>query len=131
MTKTIVGEPGGGLAVLLTEDEALIGLDLSDILEGAGYRVIGPAATVAEALSFMRRDTPQMAIIDVRLRDGDCMDIVRDLRQRGVPFVVHSGCQVDEPFAAEFGDAPWLAKPASPRDVLASLEKLNGPKVSC
>jgi DNA-binding response OmpR family regulator len=131
LTETIVGEPGGRTAVLLTEDEALIGLDLGDILEGAGYRVIGPAATIAEALSFMRRETPQMAIIDVRLRDGDCMEIMRDLRQRGVPFVVHSGCQVDQPFAAEFGDAPWLVKPASPRDVLASLGRLNGSKAPC
>ena len=131
MSKTVVGERGSLLAVLLAEDEALIGLDLSDILEDAGYRVIGPVATAAEALHLLQRDDPQFAIIDVRLRDGPCTEVVRLLRQRGVPFVVHSGCQVDEPLATELGNAPWLIKPASPRDLLAALEGLTGTKAPC
>jgi CRP-like cAMP-binding protein len=112
-------------SVLLTEDDALIGFDLCDALEGAGYRVLGPAVTAAEALSLLDRETPVLAVIDIMLEDGPCVELARDLRQRGVPFLVHSGCQKDEPLAGEFQGVTWLSKPAMPRDVIALANELT------
>src|SRR3954470_1074230 len=97
--------------VLLTEDDTLIGMDLSDALEKAGYRVLGPVATAAEALSLLEQEAPTLAIIDVLLRDGPCAELARELRRRGVPFLVHSGRQQDEPLAGDFQGVPWLSKP--------------------
>lgn len=108
-------------SVLLTEDDALIRVDLRDALEQAGYRVIGPAVTSAEALSLLDQETPALAVIDIVLRDGSCAELARELRQRGVPFLVHSGCGKDEPLAGEFQDVPWLSKPAMPQDVVMLL----------
>ncbi|ARO54559.1 hypothetical protein B2G69_10620 [Methylorubrum zatmanii] len=66
-------------------------MDLSGTLEQAGYRVLGPAATAAEALSLLEQETPTLAVIGIALRDKLCAELVRTLRQRGVAFLVPSG----------------------------------------
>jgi CRP-like cAMP-binding protein len=111
-------------SVLLTEDDALIGFDLCDALQREGYRVLGPVATAAEALRLVDRETPVLAVVDIMLKDGPCAELARELRQRGVPFFVHSGCRKDEPLAGEFQGVSWLSKPAMPEDVLALVDEL-------
>lgn len=107
--------------VLLAEDEALISLDLSDTLESAGYRVVGPVATVADAIAMVHSETPHMAIVDFMLRDGVSTELMRLLRLRKVPFVIHSGYRRDADLASECGDAPWLGKPILPHDLLITM----------
>jgi len=79
--------------VLLAEVDAIVGIDVSDALEQAGYRVLGPFATSREALAAMEQESPALAIVDVVLRDGVCITLGDKLRQRGVPFLVHSSLQ--------------------------------------
>jgi CRP-like cAMP-binding protein/ActR/RegA family two-component response regulator len=110
--------------VLLAEPDAMVGIDLSDTLEQAGYRVLGPYPTALEALAAMEHESPTLAIIDVVLRDGDCTVLEHALRQRGIPFLVHSGLQQDEPRALNFQGVPWLTKPAAPRDVVTLVDEL-------
>ncbi len=112
-------------SVLLTEDDAMIGFDLGDALQHAGYRVLGPVATAAAALRLLEQERPTLAVIDIMLKDGPCAELARELRQRGIPFVVHSGCRKDEPLAGEFQDVPWLSKPAMPVDVLTLVDELS------
>ncbi|WP_458439038.1 helix-turn-helix domain-containing protein [Methylorubrum extorquens] len=112
-------------SVLLAEEFPLVGMDLSDVLEQAGYRVLGPVATAAEALSLLDREPPTLAIIGIALTDKLCAELVRALRQRGVAFLVHSGYGQDEPLADAFGDAPWIIKPAPPEDVVSVLDELS------
>src|SRR5215213_5205970 len=100
--------------VLLTESDALIGADLSDALEKAGYRVLGPAQTAAEALRLLEQDAPTLAVVDVLLKDGRGAELARELRQRRVPFLIHADRPQSEPFADEFRGLPWLSKPAMP-----------------
>lgn len=113
------------ISVLLVDDEPLIGLDLSDTLVGAGYKVIGPASTVATALSLLDRQTPRYAVIDLKVRDGPCVDLARQLRRRNVPFIVHTGYPRDVSEPIEFSEAPRLLKPASPSDLLRALVDLS------
>ena len=111
--------------VLLAEADALVGMDLSDALEKAGYRVLGPFATSREALTAMEQESPTLAIVDVVLRDGVCTTLGSELRQRGVPFLVHSSLQQqDESRALSFQVVPWLSKPALPEDVVVVLDEL-------
>jgi CRP-like cAMP-binding protein/CheY-like chemotaxis protein len=111
--------------VLLTETDAMIGADLSDALEKAGYRVLGPVGTMTEALHLLEQDRPTLAVIDVLLKDDRCTALARELRQRGVPFLVHSDCRQDQRLAADFQGAPWLSKPATPEDVVSTLDELS------
>ncbi|MER2251223.1 helix-turn-helix domain-containing protein [Methylorubrum podarium] len=113
------------LSVLLTEEFPLVGMDLSDSLEQAGYRVLGPAATAAEALNLLEQETPTLAVIGIALRDKRCAELVHALRQRGVPFLVHSGYRQDEPLAVAFRDVTWIIKPAPPDDVVSVLDELS------
>ena len=111
--------------VLIAETDALVGIDLSDALEQAGYRVLGPLATSREALVALEQERPTIAIVDVVLRDGVCTTLGSELRQRGVPFLVHSNLQKqDELPALSFRDVPWLSKPALPGDVVALVNEL-------
>src|SRR3954451_13183428 len=111
--------------VLLTESDALAGMDLGDALEKAGYRVLGPVDTVAEALNLLEQATPTLAILDLLLRDGSCTGLAGELRRRGVPFLVQPEDPLAEPLASGFQGAPWLSKPALPWDVVALCDELS------
>jgi len=112
-------------SVLLTEEVPLVGMDLSDTLEQAGYRVLGPAATATEALSLLEQERPTLAVIGIALTDKLCAELVHALRQRGVAFLVHSGYRQDDLLADAFRDVPWIIKPAPPEDVVSVLDELS------
>ena len=80
------------------EDETLVAMLVEDTLLDAGARVIGPVATVAEALALVAR---------------------------GVPFVVASGYGASGVPARHTG-VPVLAKPYAPEELTAMLVRLAG-----
>ena len=53
--------------VLIVEDEFLIAMDLKQVLEQHGWRVIGPVATVRGALRLLEDELPSVAVLDVNL----------------------------------------------------------------
>lgn len=74
--------------VLLVEDDYLVAEDLAHDLEHRGLIVDGPVATCQDALALLvspRR--PDLAILDVRVRDGDVFPLADELERRGIPFV--------------------------------------------
>ena len=112
------------LVVLLAEPDLITAADLSDALERAGYRVLGPVTTMAGALLLLEQDSPTLAIIDVVLKDGSCAELAQALRQQGVPFLVHSAARQEQHLDGEFQKVPWLEKPASSMDVVHLLNEL-------
>lgn len=111
--------------VLIAEADSLVGLDLSEVLKTAGYRVLGPFVTTNEALAALDQDSPTLAVIDIALRDGTCTSLADELRLRRVPFLVHSVHRNDKPHPVSFQGASWLMKPASPRDVIALCNEVS------
>jgi len=99
---------------LLLEDEALIAMDVSDLLASEGY---APAVAVSCADAQAWLDTnpaPDIALIDVHLADGPCDRIAERLREMGVPTVIHSGdMRTDQPKTGPFSSGIWIAKPSS------------------
>lgn len=77
-----------GRSVLVVEDEALVALDLEETLKMAGVHVMGPAASVAEAMALLEAGTPDAAILDLNLRGELVTPVARKLRERGVPFML-------------------------------------------
>jgi DNA-binding response OmpR family regulator len=57
--------PNNKPLVLILEDEVLIGINLQDELQDAGYRVAGPFTTCAAALKWLQTATPDMAVLNV------------------------------------------------------------------
>ena len=81
-----------GRHVLLVEDDFFIADDLTATLEAATARVVGPVATVAEALALIARtERLDGAILDINLRGEMAYALVDTLRARGVSIVFVSG----------------------------------------
>ena len=108
--------------VLIVDSDPVIGLDLADALEAAGYQVAGPIRTVAEAQAWLMRWTPKLAVIDAALADGPCDGLAQALRQRAVPFLIHT--EPARMLPASFKGAPRLSRPAWHRDVVELLRDL-------
>ena len=69
--------------VFLLDDHEVVRRGIKDLLEVEGeFEVIGEASTAAEALARVPALKPQVAVLDVRLPDGDGVTVCRDLRSR-------------------------------------------------
>lgn len=80
-----------GKRILVVEDEALIAVMVEDMLTEMGSVVIGPAATIEQALALARREDIDGAVLDVNVR-GERIDPVADaLASRGVPMLFATG----------------------------------------
>ena len=116
--------PDSRLLVLVLEDEALIGLNLRDDLQDAGYRVEGPFTTCAAALSWLETATPDTAVLDAALKDGPCRAIAQELTRRKVPFLIYSGYHEDRQLLAEFPHVTWIEKPAPCSVLVEACQRL-------
>ncbi|MEM7730202.1 MAG: response regulator [Pseudomonadota bacterium] len=99
-----------GYELLLVEDEFLILLDLQYAFEQEGAVVV-TATTVEEGLEAAR-DSYAVAVLDVRLPDGEIYPVADQLATLGVPLVFHSGHAQQELLEEQFPGATALSKPA-------------------
>jgi DNA-directed RNA polymerase specialized sigma24 family protein/CheY-like chemotaxis protein len=84
--RALVKESGKELAaeiatdILIIEDEAFIAMDLTGLVESLGHRVLGVAATHAEAISLAKVKRPGLILADIHLADGSSgLDAVNEL----------------------------------------------------
>ena len=110
--------------LLLAEDEALISYTLGQDLADEHFSVGGPFSHGAEALAWLERNRPDCAILDYRLRDGPATRLARELRRRGIPFIVFSGHDRGQGLPPEFAGVPWVEKPAGVEAIQRALSTL-------
>ena len=80
-----------GRRILIVEDEAIIGMMASDMLEDLGATVLGPAMNVEQGVSMAETAEADAALVDINL-DGVRSDPVLDvLRRRGIPIILTTG----------------------------------------
>ena len=78
--------------ILLVEDSWHVGNAIKRLLRALGADVAGPAATIADAERLVAERTPDVAIVDINLRDGERADTLIDrLQQQRIPVVVITG----------------------------------------
>jgi DNA-binding NtrC family response regulator len=109
---------------LIAEDQALIGMGLEATLEDFGIAVAGPFPSCSEALAWIERCTPEVALIDYKLKDGPCTELVRALLGRGVPVIIYSGYPHGQDIPPELCGLPWLEKPTACADLLAAMAQV-------
>src|ERR1044071_818409 len=80
-----------GKRVLVVEDEALLALEIAELLTDAGLEVVGPATSVAKALNLINNPGCDIVILDVNLGSEHSEPVALELRARGIPFLVVSG----------------------------------------
>jgi len=80
-----------GRRILVVEDETMIAMLIEDVLQTAGYLIVGPAAKLETALQLARSERLDGAVLDVTIRGGQVYPVADILRERGIPFVLSSG----------------------------------------
>ena len=99
-----------GVRLLIVEDEYFVAQDLADHFHDLGVDVLGPAGTVADALSLLRSNEVDCAVLDVNLRGERVYAVADVLREKNVTFVFASGYGSElEP--AVYADVPRCIKP--------------------
>lgn len=112
--------------MLIVEDSFLVAAGLEAELLAAGHRVI-LATDAATALEAMRQ-RPDLAVVDLSLRDGlSGPDIARALTQAKVNVIVSSGYPAEH-VAELFGDIPVAAILIQPFGADDLLRKLGAPE---
>lgn len=109
--------------VLVIEDEALIGMLLEDMLSDLGHEVVGIVSRIEDALSAVRGDSFDLAILDLHLNGHSALPVAEILAERGVPFVFATGYGrrgLPERYAAQ----PILQKPFAKDDLDGVLRGL-------
>jgi DNA-binding response OmpR family regulator len=93
-------------SVLILEDEPLIALEHDEIVERAGFTQVTIFSTWTAANEWLQFNTPTVALLDVRLRDGPCAAVATLLRNKGIPLSFVRAQAKRTPiqrFAAAFG----------------------------
>jgi two-component SAPR family response regulator len=108
----------------LVEDECLIAMDIAMMVSEGGCDVLGPAASVAEAMALLARTTPDMALLDVRIRDGLSFPVAAELKRRAVPFAFLTS-MIARDMPDEFRAVPIIAKPVMQEVLMDGLRALG------
>lgn len=116
--------PGGDRSVLLVEDDRSFLQRLAKALESRGFAV-RTAESVAAGLAEVEQAPPHYAVVDMRLGDGNGLDVISALKRRkpdarGIVLTGY-GNIATAVTAVKLGAVDYLAKPVDADDVLAAL----------
>lgn len=113
--------------ILVIEDEWIVGHDISELLTAAGYDVIGVASHCERAFEFAEAEAPDLAIMDIRLKDEiDGITIGRELlRQYGtcLLFVTAHPEDVLKDLGNREIASDVVSKPFTDKELLAAVSR--------
>ncbi len=110
--------------VLVAEDEPFIALDVALAVEDAGGEVVGPAASVMEALALIESRPVAAAILDVNLTDGDISPVAERLLAAGIPIILQTGVGAPPALISRFPDLAVRLKPCVAAQLVVQLVAL-------
>ncbi len=111
--------------VVLAEDEALIRLDLKEMLDEEGYAVVGEAGDGATAVRLANELRPDLVILDVKMPVLDGISAAEQIVQgRVAPVVILTAFSQKDLVerAREAGAMAYLVKPFQKQDLLPAIE---------
>jgi DNA-binding NtrC family response regulator len=114
-----------GLRLLVVEDDAILLMDLEQILESAGAEIV-LCRSVADALAALAENRIAAAVLDFRIGQETIVPVARQLSQRGTPFIFYTGQLAGDLALAEWRRSAVVIKPAPARKIVAAVvEALN------
>ncbi len=118
-------DPEARRRVLIAEDEALIRLDLAEMLREEGYEVVGEAGDGQEAVELAESLRPDLVIMDVKMPRRDGIDAAAEIAAKRIaPVVVLTAFSQRDLVekARDAGAMAYLVKPFSISDLVPAIE---------
>jgi response regulator NasT len=111
--------------VVIAEDEAIIRLDLKEILEGEGYQVVGETGRGDEAVEPVAQHQPDLAILDIKMPGIDGIEAARRIsaEHRVAVLILTAFSQrnlIEE--ARDAGVAAYLVKPFQRSELVPAID---------
>jgi len=133
MTDAAAALPAGDRSLLIVEDDKLFVARLARAMEMRGFKVT-TAETVADGLLHVEQNPPAYAVVDMRLGDGNGLDVISALKRRradarGIVLTGY-GNIATAVNAVKLGAVDYLAKPADADDVVSALLAVDGKKAA-
>jgi two-component system, response regulator PdtaR len=120
-----VAKDSGRRRVVIAEDEAIIRLDLKEILVSAGYDVVGETGRGDEAVALVEEHMPDLAILDIKMPGMDGLRAAREIashpRVAVLVLTAFSQRELIED-ARDAGAAAYLVKPFRREELLPAIE---------
>jgi response regulator NasT len=113
--------------VVIAEDEAIIRLDLKEILQAEGYEVVGETGRGDEAVELVKTHAPELVILDVKMPGTDGLSAARGIRELGMKVAVlvltafSQRNLIDE--ARDAGVAAYLVKPFQRNELIPAIDQ--------
>ncbi len=120
----VVGQ-ASSLRVLVAEDEALIRLDLAEMLGEAGHAVVGQAGEGQEAVDLASEVRPDVVIMDIKMPGLDGVSAAEQIATRGIAPVIMLTAFSDRDLVERARDAgvmAYVVKPFTAADVLPVVD---------
>lgn len=113
--------------ILIVENEPLIAMDVEAMLTALGADLVYHAPTCGDALQWIDGNDPDIAILNLHLRDGPGTIVAEQLAARTIPFVIYSG---DTHASADQSElvtqAVWITKPCTQDELTDALARASG-----
>ncbi len=114
-----------GARVVIAEDEAIIRLDLKEILEAEGYEVVGETGRGDEAVELVATHQPDLAILDVKMPGLDGIEAARRITaERKVAVLILTAFSqrnlIED--ARDAGVSAYLVKPFQRSELVPAIE---------
>lgn len=110
--------------ILVVEDNASVRDALSDYLKAQGFGVV-TAVGQTDALTTLRTKSPDLAVLDIVLSDGDGLSLFQEMRRfTQTPVIFLSGRSEDTEriIGLEIGADDYVTKPFNPRELTARIK---------
>ncbi len=124
---------GEDRSLLLVEDDRPFLTRLARAMESRGFKV-DTADSVEEALAKVKAAAPAYAVVDMRLGDGNGLDVVAAIREKRedarTVILTGYGNIATAVTAVKLGAVDYLSKPADADDVFAALTRTTNDKVA-
>jgi len=111
--------------VLIAEDEALIRMDLAEMLREEGYDIVGEAGDGQEAVELAEQHKPDLVIMDVKMPRRDGIDAAAEIASKRIaPIVVLTAFSQRDLVerARDAGAMAYLVKPFTASDLVPAIE---------
>ena len=110
----------GPSRVLVVEDTWSTAMTAVTALRERGWMVLGPAQSVSQALAELDNE-PDAVVLDLNLKGEFTIPVARELKARGIPYVVTTGYNPDAQGLEEVAGDPRLRKPYTGQDLINAV----------